>query len=174
MDMEEKNIPDGQNEPVSEPAPAPIPEEPVVSQEVPTPAPEAPVQPVAQAAPQEAPRPTKFCTHCGGKIDEKAVICPLCGCQVEQMAQQNPNIVINNTNSNVNTQTAVVGGVPRPPRNKWVALLLCFFLGFLGVHKFYEGKAGMGVLYLLTGGLCGVGALVDFIVLLFKPNPYYV
>lgn len=28
---------------------------------------------------------TKFCKHCGGKIAEKAVICPLCGCQVEQI-----------------------------------------------------------------------------------------
>lgn len=167
MDMDEKNIPNGQNEPVSEPTPAP--EETVVSQE-------APAQAAVPAAPQEAPRPTKFCTHCGGKIDEKAVVCPLCGCQVEQMAQQNPNIVINNSNanSNVNTQTTVVAGVSRPPRNKWVALLLCLFLGVFGVHKFYEGKAGMGVLYLLTGGLCGVGALADFIVLLFKPNPYYV
>lgn len=168
MDMEEKNIPDDQSEPVSEPAPPP--EETSVS-------PEAPAQAAAQATAQEAPRPTKFCSHCGGKIDEKAVVCPLCGCQVEQMAQRNPNIVINNSNanSNVNTQTTtVVAGVPRTPRNKWVALLLCLFLGILGAHKFYEGKTVMGVLYLFTGGLCGIGALADFISLLFKPNPYYV
>lgn len=168
MDMEEKNILDGQSEPVSEPTPAP--EEASVRQE-------APAQAAAQAAPQEAPRPTKFCSHCGGKIDEKAVVCPLCGCQVEQMAQQNPNIVINNSNanSNVNTQTTVVAaGATHTPRDKWTALLLCFFLGFLGAHKFYEGKTGMGVLYLLTGGLCFVGVVADFITLLFKPNPYYV
>ena len=54
------------------------------------------------------------------------------------------------------------------------SLLLCFFLGFVGGHKFYEGKVGMGILYLFTAGLCGIGVLIDFITLLFKPNPYYV
>ena len=121
----------------------------------------------------------KFCKHCGGKIAAAAVICPLCGCQVEEIKEtQNaaPQIVINNanTNSNVNTNTNVNGGVPARARNKWVALALCFFLGVVGGHKFYEGKAGMGVLYLLTLGLCGIGVLIDFFALLFKPNPYYV
>ena len=60
------------------------------------------------------------------------------------------------------------------PKSKWVALLLCFFLGIFGAHKFYEGKAGMGVLYLLTLGLFGIGVIVDCIAILFKPNPYYV
>lgn len=54
------------------------------------------------------------------------------------------------------------------------ALVLCIFLGFLGGHKFYEGKAGMGILYLFTGGLFGIGVLIDFIIILFKPNPYFV
>ena len=60
------------------------------------------------------------------------------------------------------------------PKNKWVALLLCLFLGYLGVHKFYEGRVGLGILYLLTFGLAGIGWLIDCIILLFKPNPYYV
>lgn len=59
-------------------------------------------------------------------------------------------------------------------KNKWTAFLLCLFLGFLGAHKFYERKYGMGLLYLLTFGLAGWGWLIDLIVLLGKPNPYYV
>lgn len=52
--------------------------------------------------------------------------------------------------------------------------VLCLLLGYFGAHKFYEGKVGMGVLYLFTLGLFGIGWFVDLIVLLTKPNPYYV
>jgi restriction system protein len=119
---------------------------------------------------------TKFCSHCGGKIPEAAVICTLCGCQVEQIKHaEQPSIVINNantnTNANMNVNAAAFGG---RLRNKWVAFFLCLFLGYFGAHKFYEGKGGMGVLYLFTGGLFGIGWFVDCISLLCKPNPYYV
>jgi TM2 domain-containing membrane protein YozV len=61
----------------------------------------------------------------------------------------------------------------RLEKNKWISILLCFFLGILGAHKFYEGRVLFGVLYALTGGLLGVGVIVDLIVLIFKPNPYF-
>lgn len=60
------------------------------------------------------------------------------------------------------------------PKNKWTAFFLCFFLGFFGAHKFYEGKTGMGVLYLFTAGLFCFGYLIDIFAILMKPNPYYV
>lgn len=127
---------------------------------------------------QEVPEvKTKFCKHCGGKIPEAAVVCTLCGCQVEDMKQvEQPNIVINNSNVNTNTNVNknYNGGRTGREKNKWVAFLLCLFLGYLGAHKFYEGKIGMGILYLLTMGLVGIGVLVDLIALLLKPNPYYV
>ena len=118
---------------------------------------------------------TKFCKHCGGKIPSDAVLCTLCGRQVEAIAQpaQQPQIIINNDNINTNTNTNIVGAGGRA-KNKWVAVLLCLFLGEFGIHRFYEGKIGTGLLYLFTLGLCGVGVLVDLIILLFKPNPYYV
>lgn len=119
---------------------------------------------------------TKFCKHCGAKIPEAAVVCTHCGCQVEEMKHaEQPSIVINNANTNTNTNAnvnAAMFGVRM--KNKWVAFLLCVFLGYLGAHKFYEGKAGMGILYLFTCGLFGIGWFIDCIVLLFKPNPYYV
>ena len=55
-----------------------------------------------------------------------------------------------------------------------IVLLLCIFLGVFGGHKFYEGKVGMGVLYLFTVGLFGIGLIVDFITILCRSNPYYV
>ena len=51
--------------------------------------------------------------------------------------------------------------------NKWlIVLLLCFFLGGLGVHRFYVGKTATGVAQLLTCGGCGIWLLVDFIMIL--------
>lgn len=116
----------------------------------------------------------KFCKHCGAKIPNAAVVCTHCGCQVEEIKHnEQPNIVINNANTNTNTNVnAAMFGVRT--KNKWVAFLLCVFLGYFGAHKFYEGKAGMGILYLLTFGLFGIGWFIDCIVLLLKPNPYYV
>lgn len=130
--------------------------------------------PQPQAAATEA--KTKFCKHCGGKIPEDAVICTLCGRQVEEMNKgSQPQIIINNDNINTNTNTNTVNAGSRGrQKNKWVALLLCFFLGVVGGHKFYEGKIGMGILYLFTMGLFGIGVLIDLITLLFKSNPYYV
>jgi TM2 domain-containing membrane protein YozV len=46
------------------------------------------------------------------------------------------------------------------------ALLLCFFFGSLGVHRFYAGKIGTGVIQLLTLGGLGVWALIDFIMII--------
>lgn len=58
-------------------------------------------------------------------------------------------------------------------KNKWVSFLLCLFLGILGIHKFYEGRILFGIIYLCTGGLFGIGVVVDLVILILKPNPYY-
>ena len=111
----------------------------------------------------------KFCKHCGARIEEECVICPKCGKQVEEL--KGAQVVINNSNQNVNTN---VNGGHGKKCDKWVAFVLCLLLGLVGAHKFYEGKAGVGILYLLTGGLFGVGWFIDLIAILAKPNPYYV
>jgi len=47
-----------------------------------------------------------------------------------------------------------------------VALLLCFFLGCLGAHRFYVGKWKTGLLELVTLGGLGIWALIDFIIII--------
>lgn len=51
-------------------------------------------------------------------------------------------------------------------KSQLIALLLCIFLGGLGIHRFYLGHHVMGVIYLLTGGLCGIGWLIDMFLIL--------
>ena len=75
----------------------------------------------------ERPVPTenqKFCKFCGAIIDKDCVICPKCGKQVEELKSAQPNVVINNTNTNANVNT--IRGYGRP-KNKWVSFFLCLF-----------------------------------------------
>jgi restriction system protein len=117
----------------------------------------------------------KFCKFCGEKIPSDAVICPKCGRQVEKLENsQTGNIVINNSNANVNTNTNTNVGVGGRLRNKYVALTLCILAGYVGFHKFYEGKIGMGLLYMCTCGLFCIGWFIDIFNLIGKPNPYMV
>lgn len=62
-----------------------------------------------------------------------------------------------------NTET---GGKLVSEKSKGTAAVLCFFLGWLGIHRFYVGKVGTGVLWMLTLGLFGIGEVVDFIMIL--------
>jgi len=119
-----------------------------------------------------APMEDRKCTYCGYE-EEKPASAPQPAVQQvpqpqyvppqpqpqyvpPQQAQyvQQPQVVINNM---------TVAGVSR--KSKTTALLLCIFFGEFGFHKFYVGKPGMGILYMLTLGLLGIGWLVDIIVI---------
>lgn len=112
----------------------------------------------------------KFCKFCGNEVEIDAVICVRCGKQIEKLKLDrndlNSQVIINNVNT--------VNGRLGKECDKWITLILCIFFGVLGVHKFYERKNGIGVLYILTFGLFGIGVIMDLIFILSKPNPYYV
>lgn len=86
-----------------------------------------------------------YCSNCGAEINDNAVVCVKCGCAVNKSIQ----VTINGSSKD------------------WlVTLLLCFFVGYLGIHRFYVGKTGTGIVQLLTLGGCGIWALIDFIVII--------
>lgn len=51
-------------------------------------------------------------------------------------------------------------------RSFFATIIFCFFFGVLGVHRFYAGKIGTGILQLLTGGGFGIWALWDLFMLI--------
>jgi TM2 domain-containing membrane protein YozV len=58
-------------------------------------------------------------------------------------------------------------GRPASPKSRLAAALLAFFLGALGVHRFYVGKIGTGIAIILTlGGFFGIWPLIDLIMIL--------
>ena len=113
-----------------------------------------------------------YCTKCGAQIDNQAIVCPNCGVgthnynsQVRSAQGYAQPIVINNNNTNTNMNTGGYAGAG-VQKSKWTAFLLCFFLGWLGAHRFYVGKNGTGIIWLLTVGLSGVGVFFDLIFIL--------
>lgn len=89
-----------------------------------------------------------FCPKCGAPVEDSATFCPKCGTSLQ-------------------AQPASPLDSKVPSDGRWlIALLLCFFLGCLGIHRFYVGKTGSGIAMLLTCGGCGIWALVDFIMIL--------
>lgn len=50
-----------------------------------------------------------------------------------------------------------------PTKDKTVALLLAIFFGLFGAHRFYVGKIGTGILWLFSGGIFGIGWIIDIV-----------
>jgi hypothetical protein len=86
------------------------------------------------------------CDRCGAELPADARYCNRCG-------------------------EPVMGGYPgyyTEPYSRCsglLTLLLCLFVGYLGIHRFYAGKLFTGLLWLITGGLFGIGWIFDLILI---------
>lgn len=61
--------------------------------------------------------------------------------------------------------TSLIPVETRSPHSQLVTLLLCWFLGVFGVHRFYVGKYGTGLLQLFTLGGFGIWSFIDLLIL---------
>ena len=99
--------------------------------------------------------------------------------QQHNSSEANPQIVTDVINALFNKSNGVGSNNTQPvflgsAKNKGFALILCVFFGFWGFHKFYEGKFTLGIMYMFTLGFFIIGWIIDIIVLLSKPNVYYI
>ncbi len=117
-----------------------------------------------------------FCTVCGTETNGN--FCPKCGKAVSNNqgagAQTQPNqspytnhqYPYQHYNPYAQNYAYTMSNKgPISAKSRLTALLLCIFLGVFGAHHFYVGRIGYGVLYIFTGGLFGIGILVDLILI---------
>lgn len=91
-----------------------------------------------------------YCRQCGKEIPAGAKFCTSCG------APQDSGTTINARKYE-----------DCSPKSRGLALILAC-LGCLiiaGIHRFYVGKIGTGILWLLTGGVFGIGTIIDIIMI---------
>jgi restriction system protein len=99
------------------------------------------------------------CSYCGALFIQPEVSAQPQNVPPKQQYTQTNNVFINLDQAYPSTNNAVT----ESPKSKGIALLLVFFFGPLGLHHFYVGKVGLGILYLLTFGLFLIGWVFDFI-----------
>lgn len=91
-----------------------------------------------------------YCKNCGKEISEGARFCPYCGKSVaDETVVDKP---IRHSGSSYSRGLCMI--------------LACLgFVAISGIHRFYVGKIGTGVLWFLTGGCFGIGTLIDVIMI---------
>lgn len=108
-----------------------------------------------------------YCKNCGKEIDNKAAICIHCGISTKDDESRIQQPVIHVINNNSNTNQNFNANNYYAHKSKWTAFFLCLFLGLFGIHRFYVGKVGTGLIWLISGGLFGFGWFIDLILILF-------
>jgi hypothetical protein len=111
-----------------------------------------------------------YCRHCGNEVSEKAIMCVACGTP----PKAGKNYCYNcKAETDANAVICMKCGVslkdsndPLSGEKDWLTtLLLCIFVGSLGIHRFYTKHTVIGIVQLLTLGGCGIWTLVDLIMI---------
>jgi TM2 domain len=103
-----------------------------------------------------------LCKWCGGELKQPEGICPKCD------VEDNGNKAVVNKQAYSKSDFASKRDFSKELNSnligsEWfITLMLSFFLGFLGAHRFYTGHMLIGFLQLLTFGGCGIWSTIDF------------
>ena len=114
------------------------------------------------------------CPYCGAETTAQR--CEYCDSDISYIYTQNNISETTERNSFSFDETAqnTYTEVPFPSpaetekysnKKKSTVLLLCIFLGWLGVHHFYTGKWVWGLIYLFTHGFYGIGVVIDLVMI---------
>ncbi|MBR6892740.1 MAG: TM2 domain-containing protein [Bacteroidaceae bacterium] len=103
-----------------------------------------------------------FCIKCGTKLNEGVKYCPKCGQMVD-------GVLVSQPQENQSQQQDIY---VHARKSKGLAMTLCFFGGWCGLHKFYLREYLSGSLYLIFCWtlLPLIGAIIDFVLLLLTPK----
>ena len=140
------------------------------------------------------------CTQCGAKVqkaEDGSYVCEYCGSVIELEPAQSAEAqtAASQAVAAIESAPSAAGasaGVQKPAfdptitytktgeryvphqkkKQKWLAIVLCVTFGYLGAHRFYEGKKRSGIVYLCSLGLLFFGVIYDFIQLLSRPEYY--
>lgn len=114
-----------------------------------------------------------YCSNCGNPLNPQTGTCPVCGPQQGLSVSTCPNCnqpVVPGSAMCMSCGAPLNGVIPGERKSKLTAVLLCFFLGGIGIHDFYLGYTKKGVIKIILTLCTGFGgslwALIDFILLL--------
>ena len=119
----------------------------------------------------------KFCPNCGTPVTSEINYCPNCGIRVDSLFDEERRQEYTRQGPAMDSQQAAgqanyyeMNGVDPnwPVKSKIAAGVLGIVLGGLGIHKFYMGKIGLGIVYILFcwTGIPSIIGLVEGIIYL--------
>lgn len=108
------------------------------------------------------------CQECSAVMDGGAY-CEKCGAKLPHYDPIQEEKPIRQKECPTPNEVIYVKSADRPNdvsrKSRTVALLLCVFFGYFGLHRLYLGKIGTGLLYMFTFGLSGIGWLIDIVLI---------